>query len=153
MEKYIILLGVCLVANLALAKLVWSVVKMWRKVRKKKKDMGRLKAGSVWRQRPRTFLNDPFVEDARFRVTVQETRVNSDDRMWVRYLHKSGLEDTDPADVFVEMYIYVEGPPIKVYASLEEVRERMKRREDPSPALPIREGEEDARGSKRTGED
>ena len=123
MEKYVILLGVSLVEGLLLTLLVGRVVKMWRKVRKKKKDMGRLKAGSVWRQRPRTFLNDPFVEDARFRVTIQETRVNSDDRMWAKYLHNSGLEDTAPADVFVEMYIYVEGPLIKVYASLEEVRE------------------------------
>lgn len=121
MEKYVVLLGICLVASLALAKLVWSVVKMWRKVRKKKKDMGRLKAGSVWRQRPRTFINDPFVEDARFHVTVQETRVNSDDRMWVKYLHKSGLEDTAPADVFVEMYIYVEDQDLPIMANAGEV--------------------------------
>lgn len=108
---------------MALAKLVWSVVKMWRKVRKEQADMKRLKAGSVWRQRPRTFFNDPFVENARFHVTVQETRVNSDDIMWVKYLHKSGLEDTAPADVFVQLYIYVEGPYMatKVYAAVEEV--------------------------------
>lgn len=123
MEKCLVLLGVCLVASLVLAKIVGSVVKMWRKAKKQQTDMKRLKAGSVWRQRQRTFLNDPFVEDDRFRVTVRETRVNSDDRMWVKYLYKSGLEDTAPADVFVELYIYVEGPSIKVFTTVEELRE------------------------------
>lgn len=119
MEKYLVLLGVCLVASLVLAKLVWSVVKMWRKVRKEQADMKRLKAGSVWRQRPKTFFNDPFVEDDRFRVTVQETRVNSEGRMWVRYLYKSGLEDTTPADVFVQMFIYVEGQDYPIWGTRE----------------------------------
>ena len=88
--------------------LVGHVLNMWRKARKKKKDMGRLKAGSVWRQRPMRLLNDPFAEESPHLVTVVETRVNSDGRMWVRYQHKSGLVETDPADVFVWLYIYVE---------------------------------------------
>lgn len=92
MEKYVILFGVCLVASLVLMMLVGRVVKMWREARKEQADMKRLKAGSVWRQRPRTFLNDPFVEDDRFRVTVQETRVNSDDKMWVKYLYTADLQ-------------------------------------------------------------
>lgn len=110
-------------AGLWLLVLVGRVVKMWRKARKEQKDMERLKAGSVWGLRPRKLRNNPFDEDARHFVTVQETRVNSDDRMWVKYLHESGLEETDPADVFVQLYIYVEGPdlPIKVYATVKEV--------------------------------
>lgn len=127
MEKYVILLGVCLVAGLVLAKFVWSVVKRWQEARKRKKDMGRLKAGSVWRQRPRCFLNDPFADEARLRVTVQETRVNSDGRMWVKYLYKSGLEDTAPADVFVQMFIYIEGPSIKVFAVVKDGEREMVR--------------------------
>lgn len=145
MEKYVTIEGIALAASLVLGLmgvLVGHVLKMWRKARKEQADMKRLKAGSVWRQRPRTFLNDPFVEDDRFRVTVQETRVNSDDRMWVKYLHKSGLEDTAPADVFVKMYIYVEGPSIKVFATVEEV---LRERPLPDPPLYGRE--------KRTGED
>lgn len=110
MEKYVILLGVSLVEGLLLTLLVGRVVKVWRKVRKEKTDMGRLKAGSVWRLGLRTFRNDPFAEDARHLVTVLETKANSDGRMWVRYKHKSGLEETDPADVFVRLYIYVKGP-------------------------------------------
>ena len=70
--------------------------------------MGRLKAGSVWRLRPSRFHNDPFVEEARHFVRVLETKVNSGGRMWVRYQHKSGLVETDPADVFVHLYLYVE---------------------------------------------
>lgn len=111
MEKYVSIEGIALAVSLVLGLmgvLVGHVLKMWREARKMKKDMKRLKAGSVWRQRPKTFFNDPFVEDDRFRVTVQETRVNSEGRMWVRYLYKSGLEDTAPADVFVQMFIYVE---------------------------------------------
>lgn len=42
MEKYVILLGVSLVEGLLLTLLVGRVVKMWRKVRKEQKDMGRL---------------------------------------------------------------------------------------------------------------
>lgn len=108
MEKYVVLLGVSLVEGLLLTVLVGHVVNMWREARKNKKDMGRLKAGSVWRQRPMRLLNDPFDEDARHFVKVLETRVNSDGRMWVKYLHKSGLEESDPADVFVGLYTYVE---------------------------------------------
>lgn len=104
MEKYVVLLGVYLVAGLWLLVLVGSVVKMWRKDRKEQKEMGRLKAGSVWRMRSRIFRNDPFAEDARHLVTVLETRVNSDGRMWVRYKHKLGLVETDPADMFVHLY-------------------------------------------------
>lgn len=44
MEKFVILLGVCLLVGLLLVVLVGSVVNMWREARKKKKDMGRLKA-------------------------------------------------------------------------------------------------------------
>lgn len=83
-------------------------VQTWLKARKEQKDMGRLKAGSVWRLRSDILRNDPFAEDARHLVTVRETRVNSDGRMWVRYQHKSGLVETDPADVFVHLYLYVE---------------------------------------------
>jgi hypothetical protein len=115
MEKYVVLLGVCLLTGLLLLALVGHVVKMWRKARKEKKDMGRLKAGSVWRMRLRTLRNNPFDENARYLVTVLETKVNSDGRMWVKYLHKSGFVETDPADMFVQMYIYVEGP---VYATV-----------------------------------
>ena len=93
-----------------LLTLVGHVVEMWRNARKKKKDMGRLKAGRVWRLGLRIFRNDPFAEDARHLVTVLETKANSDGRMWVRYKHKSGLEETDPADVFVRLYIYAKGP-------------------------------------------
>lgn len=108
MEKYVILLGVSLVEGLLLMVLVGRVVKVWRKVRKEKKDMGRPKAGSVWRLRSNILRNDPFAEDARHLVTVQETRLNSDGRMWVKYQHKSGLVETDPAYVFVHLYRYVE---------------------------------------------
>lgn len=112
--------------------LVGHVLNMWRKARKKKKDMGRLKAGSVWRQRPMRLLNDPFAEESPHLVTVVETRVNSDGRMWVRYQHKSGLVETDPAGVFVWLYIYVKGPdmPIKVYAAVEEEYEENEENED-----------------------
>lgn len=120
MEKYVIIVGIALAASLVLAA---RVMEMWRKARKKKKDMGRLKAGSVWRQSPRPFLNDPFAEDARHLVTVLETKVNSDGRMWVRYRHKSGLVETDPADVFVHVYRYVE-VPIKAYAVVKDVEIR-----------------------------
>lgn len=102
------LLGVYLWVVLVLLTLVGHVVEMWRKARKKKTDMGRLKVGSVWRQRSRRLRNDPFAEEARHLVTVLETRANSDGKMWVRYKHKWGLEETDPADVFVRLYIYVE---------------------------------------------
>ena len=108
MEKNVILLGVSLVQGLLLMVLVGRVVKEWRKVWKEQKEMGRLKAGSVWRLGLRTFRNDPFAEDARHLVTVLETRANSDGKMWVRYKHKWGLVETDPADVFVHLYIYVE---------------------------------------------
>lgn len=104
MEKYVILLGVSLVEGLLPMVLVGRVVKVWRKVRKEKKDMGRPKAGSVWRLRSNILRNDPFAEDARHLVTVLETRANSDGRMWVKYQHKSGLVETDPADVFVHLY-------------------------------------------------
>lgn len=40
-------------------------------------------------------------------MTVLETRVNSDGRMRVKYLHSSGLVEMDPADVFVHLYLYV----------------------------------------------
>ena len=106
MEKYVVLLVVCLAVGLLLMVLVGHVVKMWREVRKKRKDMGRLKAGSVWRLR--RLRNNPFDGGARDFVKVLETRVNSDGRMWAKYLHKSGLVDTDPADVFVHLYLYVE---------------------------------------------
>lgn len=102
------LLGVYLWVVLVLLTLVGHVVEMWRKARKKKTDMGRLKAGSVWRLRSNILRNDPFAEDARHLVTVQETRLNSDGRMWVMYRHKSGHVETDPADVFVHLYRYVE---------------------------------------------
>ena len=108
MEKYVILLGVSLVDGLLLMVLVERVVEMWRKARKKKTDMGRLKVGSVWRQRSRRLRNDPFVENPPHLVTVLETKVNSDGRLWVKYLPKSGLEETEPADEFVRLYIYVE---------------------------------------------
>ena len=108
MEKYVILLGVSLVEGLLLMVLVGRVVEMWRKARKKKTDMGRLKVGSVWRLRSNIIRNDPFAEEARHLVTVLETKANSDGRMWVIYKHKSGLVETDPADVFVRLYIYVE---------------------------------------------
>ena len=91
-----------------LTLLVGRVVKMWRKVRKEQKDMGRLKAGSVRRQRPMRLLNDPFAEESPHLVTVVETRVNSDGRMWVMYQHTSGLVERDPADVSVHLYRYVE---------------------------------------------
>ena len=133
MEKYVILLWVCLSVGWLLLVLVGYVVKVWREARKRKKDMGRLKAGSIWLQRLNIFRNDPFAEDVRHLVTVLETKVNSDGRMWVRYKHKSGLEETDPADVFVQVYIFVEGQdmPIKVFASVEEVlREEEEEEED-----------------------
>lgn len=126
MEKYVILLGVSLVEGLLLLSLVWHVVEMWRKARKEQADMERLKVGSVWRMRLRTLRNNPFDEDGLYCVTVLETKVNSNGRMWVKYLHKSGLMETDPADMFVQMYIYVKGP---VYATIEEVRERIKSRQ------------------------
>ena len=100
--------GIALAVSLVLglmAVLVGSVVNMWLEARKKKKAMGRLKAGSVWRLR--RLRNNPFDEDSRHYVTVLETRVNSDGRMWVKYLHSSGLAEMDPADVFVQMYLYV----------------------------------------------
>lgn len=126
MEKYVIFFLVCLVASLPLAVPVGRVVKMWRKVRKEKKDMGRLKAGSVWRLRPSRFHNDPFVEEARYFVKVLETKVNSDGRLWVRFQHKSGLVETDPADVFVHLYIYVEDQdlPIKAYVVAKDVERK-----------------------------
>lgn len=132
MEKYVIIAGIALAVSLVLGLmgvLVGHVVTMWRKSRKEQKDMGRLKAGSVWRLRPWRFHNDPFAEDARHLVTVLETRVNSDGRMWVRYQHKSGLVETDPADVFVRLYIYVEGQdyPIKVYAVVKDGEREMVR--------------------------
>ena len=111
MEKYVTIGGIALAVSLVLGLmevLVGHVLNMWRKARKKKKDMGRLKAGSVWRQRPMRLLNDPFVEDARHLVMVLEKKVNSDGRMWVMYQHTSGLVETDPADEFVRLYIYVE---------------------------------------------
>lgn len=108
MEKYVVLLGVCLVVGLLLLALVGHVVKMWRKAGKEYKDIGRLKAGSVRRLRSNTLRNDPFAEEARHLVTVLETKVNSDGRMWVRYQHKSGFEVTRPADEFVHMFLYVE---------------------------------------------
>lgn len=105
MEKYVIFLAVCLVAvSLPLV----PFAKTWRKARKELKDMGRLKAGSVWRMRSDILRNNPFAEDARHLVTVLETRANSDGKMWVRYKHKWGLVETDPADVFVHLYRYVE---------------------------------------------
>ena len=113
---------------MALAKLVKSVVKMWRKARKEQADMERLKAGSVWRMRLRTLRNNPFDEDPRHLVLVLEKKANSDGRMWVRYQHKSGFEETDPADVFVQTYIYVEGP---VYATVEEVLRKEEEDEEP----------------------
>lgn len=100
-----ILLGVCLGAVLLLVR---HVVKMWLEARMLQKDIGKLEPGSVWLQRPRSFRNDPFAEDAPPPVTVQETRVNSDGWMWVKYKHKSGFVETDPADVFVRLYLYVE---------------------------------------------
>lgn len=146
MEKYVALLGVCLLVGWLLLALVGHVVMMWRKARKEQKDMGRLKAGSVWRLRSNIIRNDPFAEDARHLVTVLETRANSDGRLWVRYKHKSGLVETDPVDMFVHLYIYVEGPPIKVYATAEEFRERIKSK-NPSPTLPSMGGR---RGRERT---
>ena len=104
MEKYIFLFGSMLGAVLLL---VGHVVKMWREYRKEQKDMERLKAGSVWRMSCKIFRNDPFAEYAQHLVTVLETKVNSDGRMWVKYLHKSGFEETDPADVFVHFYVYI----------------------------------------------
>lgn len=105
MEKYVILLAVCL---LTVSLPLVPFVQTWLKARKEQKDMGRLKAGSVWRLRSNILRNDPFAEDARHLVTVQETRLNSDGRMWVMYQHTSGLVETDPADVFVHLYRYVE---------------------------------------------
>lgn len=105
MEKYVALLGACLLVGLLL---MVPFVQTWLKARKEQKDMGRLKAGSVWRLRSNILRNDPFAEDARHLVTVQETRLNSDGRMWVKYQHKSGLVETDPADVFVRFYRHVE---------------------------------------------
>lgn len=99
--------------------LVGHVVKMWREARKKQKNMGRLKTDSVWRMR--CLRNNPFDEDARHFVTVLDTRVNSDGRMWVKYLHSSGLVETDPADVFVHLYLYAKGP---IYAAMKEGRKR-----------------------------
>ena len=54
MEKYVILLGVSLVEGLLLMVLVGRVVKVWRKVWKEKKAMGRLKAGN--KQLPRNAI-------------------------------------------------------------------------------------------------
>ena len=105
MEKYVILLAVCL---LTVSLPLVPFVQTWLKARKEQKDMGRLKAGSVWRLRSNILRNDPFAEDARHLVTVLETKANSDGKMWVRYKHKWGLVETDPADVFVRLYIYVE---------------------------------------------
>lgn len=93
----------------AVLLLVGHVVKMWLEARKVQKDIGKLEPGSVWLLRPRSFRNDPFAEDARFLVTVQETRVNSDGRMWVKYKHMSGFVETDSADIFVHCYFYAEG--------------------------------------------
>ena len=110
MEKYVIIGGIALAVSLVLGLmgvLVGHVLKMWRKARKEQKDMGRLKAGSVWRLRSNIIRNDPFAEDARHLVTVLETKANSDGRMWVMYQHKRGLVETDPADVFVHLYSYV----------------------------------------------
>lgn len=111
MEKYVIIGWTALAVSLVLwlmGVLVGHVVKMWREARKNKKDMGRLKAGSVWRFRPKIGRNNPFDEGAPYLVTVLETKVNSDGRLWVKYKHKSGLVETDPADVFVHLYRYVE---------------------------------------------
>ena len=105
MEKYVILLAICL---LVLSLPLVPFVQTWLKARKEQKDMGRLKAGSVWRQRSDILRNDPFAKDARHLVAILETRANSDGKMWVRYKHKCGLVETDPADVFVHLYIYVE---------------------------------------------
>lgn len=104
MEKYVALLGACLLVGWLLLALVGHVVTMWRKAGKEQADMGRLKVGSVWRMRCQIFRNDPFADEARHLVTVLETKANSDGRMWVRYQHKSGLVETDPADVFVHLY-------------------------------------------------
>jgi hypothetical protein len=119
MEKYVSIEGIALAVSLVLGLmgvLVGHVLKMWREARKNKKDMGRLKAGSVWRFRPKILRNNPFDEDARHFVKVLETRVNSDGRMWVKYLHKSGLEESDPADVFVDLYTYVEEQDLGIKA-------------------------------------
>lgn len=121
MEMDVLLLGVYVWVVLLLLTLVGHVVGMWRNARKKKKDMGRLKAGSVWRQRPRRLRNDPFVEEAPYLVTVLETKVNSDGRLWVKYLHNSVFEKTNPADEFVRLYFFVEDQDLPIMENAGEV--------------------------------
>lgn len=83
MEKYADLLAIWLPLGLLLMTLVVPVVKMCLEAIKKRKAMGRLKAGSVWRFRPKRLPNDPFDEYVQHLVTVKETRVNSDGRMGI----------------------------------------------------------------------
>ena len=125
-----ILLGVSLVAGLLLMVLVGRVVKMWREARKVKKDMGRLKAGSVWRLRSHIYRNDPFAKNAEYRVTVQETKVNRDERMWVKYLHEWGLVETNPADVFVHLYLYAEDQDLGIKGDEVQRSARLMRRRE-----------------------